>query len=79
VVTTELLRRQLAWEDGRDLLAAEVTDPAAFARYVVALQRDEGLWHHVRESALHRLRREHNRTDYAAAICDVLGEPRAAR
>jgi O-antigen biosynthesis protein len=79
VVTTELLRRQLAWEEGRDLLAADATDPAAFARHVVALQRDEGLWHHVRESALHRLRRENNQTDYAAAICDVLGEPRAAR
>jgi hypothetical protein len=41
----------------------------------VALQRDEGLWHHLRESALHRLHRDNNRADYATAIRDVLGKP----
>src|SRR5258708_36516276 len=44
VVATELLRQQLGWEDGQELLAAEATDPAAFARHVVALQRDATLW-----------------------------------
>ncbi len=75
VVATELLRHQLGWEHGRELLAAEATDPAAFARHVVALQKDEGLWHHVRESALHRLRHDNNRETYAAAIREVLGKP----
>ena len=73
VVATELLRRQLGWADGNELLAAEASDPAAFARHVVALQRDEGLWHHLRNSALHRLHRDNNRGDYAAAISGVLG------
>ena len=75
VVATELLRRQLGWEDGKELLAAEATDPATFARHVVALQRDEGLWHHLRESALHRLRQDNSRAAYAAAIRGVIGEP----
>jgi glycosyltransferase involved in cell wall biosynthesis len=79
VVATELLRRQLGWSDGSELLAAEATDPAAFARHVVALQRDEGLWHRVRDSALHTLHRDNNRLDYAAAISGVLGPPHSDR
>lgn len=75
VVATELLRRQLGWEDGQDLLAAEATDPAAFARHVVAVQRDEALWQGLRDAALDRLRRDNNREDYAAAILGVLGPP----
>ncbi len=40
IVTTELLRRQLGWESGRDLLSAEATDPAALAAHVVTLYQD---------------------------------------
>jgi glycosyltransferase involved in cell wall biosynthesis len=79
VVATELLRRQLGWEHGRELLAADETDPAAFARHAVALQRDEGLWHHLRESALHRLRQDNDRAHYASAIREVLGDPQTDR
>src|ERR1019366_5196645 len=75
VVATELLRRQLGWENGQELLAADVTDPAAFARHVVALQRDAALWQRLRDAALDRLPRENNREAYAAAIRDVLGPP----
>lgn len=75
VVATELLRRQLGWDHGGELLAADAADPAAFARHVVTLQRDEGLWYRVRESALHRLHRDNNRAAYAAAIRGVLGNP----
>ena len=75
VVATELLRRQLGWPDGQALLAAEATDPVAFARHVVAVQRDEALWQRLRDAALDRLRQENNREDYAAAIRGVLGPP----
>ena len=78
VVVTELLRRQLGWEHGRELLAADATDPAAFARHVVAVQRDEGLWHDLRAAALHRLYQDHNRAIWSAAIRDALGEPQLA-
>jgi glycosyltransferase involved in cell wall biosynthesis len=75
VVATELLRRQLGWENGRELLTAEAGDPLSFAGHVVALHRDESLWHHVRDSALHRLHHDNNQADYAASIRDVLGKP----
>ncbi len=75
VVATELLRRQLGWENGRDLLAADASEPAAFACHVVAAQRDEVLWTRLREAALDRIRLENNREDYAAAIRGVLGPP----
>jgi GT2 family glycosyltransferase len=73
VVATGLLRRQLGWDDGRELLAAEASDPATFARHVVEAQRNEALWQRLRDAALDRLRRENNREDYAAAIRGVLG------
>jgi glycosyltransferase involved in cell wall biosynthesis len=75
VVATDLLRRQLGWSDGRDLLAVEATDPAGFAGRVVALQRDEALWQRLRDGALERLRQENNPADYEAALGAVLGPP----
>jgi len=75
VVATDLLRRQLGWEDGVELLAAGAADPAAFARNVVAVQRDEALWLRLRDAALKRVRQDNNREVYAAAITDVLSPP----
>jgi len=42
VVATTLLRDQLGWEDGQDLLAAAPSDPEAFANHIIALYRTEG-------------------------------------
>lgn len=75
VVATALLRQQLAWEDGQELLTASATDPVAFARQAVALQSDETLWQRLRDTALQRLRNENSREKYAAAITAVLGLP----
>jgi glycosyltransferase involved in cell wall biosynthesis len=68
IVVTDLLRRQLAWGDGQEVLAADAADPAAFAARIVQLYRDEALWEQVRLAALRRLEREHNPTDYSTAI-----------
>ena len=73
VVATELLGRQLDWQDGRELLTAPAIDPAAFATQVVRLYRDPMLWQALREAALDRLRRENDVAGYAAAIESVLG------
>jgi O-antigen biosynthesis protein len=73
VVATELLRQQLGWTNGTELLAAGVADPSGFARHVVALQRDEALWQRLRTSALERLRHENSRDSYCGAITSVLG------
>ncbi len=77
VVATDLLCRQLGWISGQDLLTSDMSDPTAFARHVVALQRDEALWQSLRDSALDRVRRDNNREAYAAVIRAVLGPPAA--
>jgi O-antigen biosynthesis protein len=72
VVASDLLCRQLGWQDGRDLIAASTADPAEFARRIVALYRDEALWQTLRDNALERVRAENGRADYEAAVRKVL-------
>ncbi len=76
VVATALLRHQLDWIEGQDLLAADPSDPSAFAAHIIALHRDEELWRRLRESALARLARENDQAAYTAALLGILGEPR---
>lgn len=78
VVATELLSRQLDWQDGQELLTAPATDPVAFARQVVRLYRDPALWRTLRETALERMRRDNDAAGYAAAIESVLGPATSA-
>ena len=68
VVATELLRRQLEWQDGRHLLAADSGDPAKFAQQVIAAYRDPTLWQSLRDNALDRIREDHSRLHYEMAI-----------
>lgn len=72
VVATDLLRRQLAWEDGQDLLASDAADPEAFARQVLALYRSEELWNRVRTGAAERIRTECGRERYAQVLAEIL-------
>jgi GT2 family glycosyltransferase len=73
VVATEVLCRQLGWDDGRELLVAPSNDPALFAQQVVRLYRDAALWQALRDAALERLRQENDAAGYAAAVEAVLG------
>jgi GT2 family glycosyltransferase len=72
VVATELLRRQLGWSDGVELLACSADDPAGFAGRVIRAQRDEALWTGLRAAALERLRIENSAQDFAATIDRLL-------
>lgn len=72
VVTTELLRSQMNWENERDLLSASSSHPELFAEHIVNLYRDETLWQRIRANALDRLRRENSREQYAEKIADIL-------
>jgi O-antigen biosynthesis protein len=72
VVGTELLRRQLGWTSGRELLAADASDPVAFAKQILTLYRDSALWQTLRANALNRIHQENNRSDYEQAIRSVL-------
>jgi O-antigen biosynthesis protein len=74
VVATELLRCQMNWDNGRDLLSAESTDPELFAKQIIALYQDEELWQKIRTNALDRLRTENSREQYVEAIERVLGD-----
>jgi glycosyltransferase involved in cell wall biosynthesis len=75
VVATELLRRQMNWENGRDLLSADSEHPELLAKQIIALYQNEALWQQIRCNALERLRRENSRERYAEAIERVLGPP----
>ena len=72
VVASELLCRQLGWRNGCELIAASTADPAEFARRIVALYRDAALWQTLRDNALERVRAEHGRAQYEAAVRQVL-------
>jgi GT2 family glycosyltransferase len=73
VVATELLRQQMDWTDGKELLAADSADPAQFARHVVTLYRDPALWQSLRDNALARLAAENGREQYVRALTTILG------
>ncbi len=75
VVATEILRRQLQWRDGAEILSAADTDPAGFARHIVALSRSEASWQTIRSGAFARLRAENSRAVYTEAVRGVLAAP----
>jgi glycosyltransferase involved in cell wall biosynthesis len=75
VVATELLRRQLGWTAGQEILSAGADDPAAFAAAVLDLYRNESAWHAVREGALRRLEQENAPAGFADAVARVLALP----
>nr|WP_294525610.1 glycosyltransferase [uncultured Rhodopila sp.] len=72
VVATMLLREQLGWENERDLMAADASDPETFARFIVALYRSEELWSNVRRDAAERVLKECGRDTYESAINGIL-------
>jgi len=72
VVATELLRQQLGWEHGQDLLASDPSDPAAFARHVLALYRSEVVWTQMRMRASERIRVECGQETYARVIQAIM-------
>jgi glycosyltransferase involved in cell wall biosynthesis len=73
VVATAMLAEQLGWEDGRDLLAADATDPVRFAHHIVTLYRDPALWQRLRDAALGRVARENRPDDVRTVLTQVLG------
>ena len=72
VVATEVLREQLGWIAGLEIIAAAADDAAGFAAGVVALYRDNAHWATVRDHALRRVREENGREDYVEAVASVL-------
>ena len=73
VVATELLRQQLGWTDGRDLLAVDAADPEGFAARVVALYRSEALWSAIRVGGAERVKVECGMDGFRKVIEGILG------
>lgn len=73
VVATEVLRRQLGWQNGQTLLTASVSDPEQFAAHVVALYRDQALWNDIRAAAAEQVRIECGRGAFGRIVAAVLG------
>jgi GT2 family glycosyltransferase len=71
-VVTDVLRDQLGWTEGEDLLAAPHTDPALFARKLAELHEDEALWRAVRGNAARRIRAENSPDGYVTALAGIL-------
>ncbi|HEX2032409.1 MAG TPA: glycosyltransferase [Actinomycetota bacterium] len=72
VVTTDLLRGQLGWTHGRELLSAPVGDAGSFRRHSVALFTDEALWSRLRRNALRRLAESATMEAFVAALDDLV-------
>jgi O-antigen biosynthesis protein len=72
VVATSLLREQLGWRDGVELLSAGADDAAGFAAKVVAVYRSEALWSGIRDAAAERLRQDNGREAYVRVLRDLL-------
>lgn len=74
VVTTELIRSQLGWDDGA-VLSADASDPAGFAEAVLRLHRDPAAWAEVRAKAAARIAAENAAGPYVARIRALVGAP----
>lgn len=80
IVATELIRAQLGWRDGEDLLSAK--DAAGFASACARLMRDETLWTTLRDNALERVREDCSPESFERGVAEVLAlvpEPASAR
>lgn len=75
VVASELIRGQLGWEDGQELLSASTADPSAFAAAVLRVWRSEALWEHLRGGAAARILAENQPDAYEGAIREALQLP----
>ncbi len=70
MVVTGLIRDQLDWKDGQEVLVAD--DAAGFAAACARLYRDRDLWTMMRERALARVRRETNPLQFRATVRAIL-------
>ena len=75
-VATGLLSRQLGWPDGEGLSAAEATDPAGFARRVIALYQDSQHWTRQRDLALAHVAADLDPGRFAAQVAALAGRAR---
>ncbi|QDH15347.1 glycosyltransferase [Oecophyllibacter saccharovorans] len=74
MVVTDLLRRQVGWEDGKELLSAPSDDPTAFARAVSQLYENGTLWQRLRQESLAAVERDAGLEIFQQKLAELLGE-----
>nr|AIA87397.1 CAZy families GT2/GT4 protein [uncultured Granulibacter sp.] len=62
VVATDLLCRQLGWQDGVQIADGGMNDPALFADQIVRLYRSEELWNTLRDGALRAVEEQNSKS-----------------
>jgi O-antigen biosynthesis protein len=72
VVASQLLCRQLGWDNGRELLAADVRDPDGFARHIVNLYQSKALWSSIRIAAAERVQQDNDPVRYRSLVGEIL-------
>ena len=72
VVGTSLLARQLEWTDGREMLAAPVTDAAGFAARVARLLSDPAAWTAIRDTALAAIQSQFSPAVFADQVAEAM-------
>ena len=70
VVATELLREQLGWTDGQELLAASTAE--GFAAACVKVWRDDALWLRLRDNALAAVARDCDTEQFRTTLADAV-------
>ena len=70
LVTTQLIAKQLGWQDEVDLLSAD--SPDDFARQCVRLYTDEALWRTIRANALQRIATECSPARFVQALQQIV-------
>ena len=58
IVMSELTRKQLGWEDGKECLSA--SGNREFANKVISLYKDKKLWESIRKNSLRKIEKDYN-------------------
>ncbi|MCH4022799.1 MAG: glycosyltransferase [Acetobacter sp.] len=72
VVATDLLCRQLGWQDGVQIADGGMNDPALFADQIVRLYRSEELWNTLRDGALRAVEEQNSKSVFQERLSAIL-------
>lgn len=74
-VASDILCRQLGWQDGHEILQARTGDEVDFLRVIANAYGNPALWARLRYNLLARITTENDRGTYAEAIDGILNAP----
>lgn len=71
VVATEILGKQLAWENKKSICIAELEN-TAFAKAIIELYSKQGLWNSIQKNAYQEIENELSLVEYKKTIAEIL-------